>query len=360
MTNPVATSLAIKSLVIPTRAVLAPLAGVTDVPFRRICQEHGAGLTYVEMLSATAISYNNKRTFEMMTRHSSEKILGAQVTGPTPEEVGKAVAVLSAEGFETIDINMGCPVRKVVSAGCGSGFLLDPERISATLRAARAETTKPLSVKFRLGWSRENVTVEDTVKRAVEARVDMCTIHGRTRSESYDTKVDLKGIAHGVKVLKTLSPQTVVLGNGDVFSFDAACSMMRETECDGVMVSRGAMGNPWIFTEIALGKSVQPTLQEWLETVERHMELQSEFYGNNLLAARLMRKNLLWYARGFPNTRPLRATLGTVESLADARKILHNWAILLPKSLLRYTKEQNTDETTDAEINIVQGDSNAR
>jgi nifR3 family TIM-barrel protein len=356
MNNPVAAPLAIGSLVIPNRAVLAPLAGVTDVPFRRICQEHGAGLTYVEMLSATAICYNNKRTFEMMTRHSSEKILGAQVTGPTPEEVGKAIAVLNAEGFETIDINMGCPVRKVVSAGCGSGFLLDPSRISATLHAARAETAKPLSAKFRLGWSRESVTVDDTVGRAVEAHVDMCTIHGRTRSESYDTKVDLPGIARGVKTLKTLSPTTVALGNGDVFSFDAACTMMRETGCDGVMISRGAMGNPWIFAEIALGNSVVPTLQDWLETVERHMELQAEHYGNNLLAARLMRKNLLWYARGFPKTRALRATLGTVESLQDARTILHEWASTLPKTLPRYAKEHDLDETNSSDLNIVQGE----
>ncbi len=315
--------------------VLAPLAGVSDIPFRRICSEHGATLTYVEMLSATAITYNNKKTFEMRARHSSEKILGVQVTGPTVDQVERAVRILDAEGFETVDINMGCPVRKVVASGSGSGFLTDPKRISDTLAAARSATAKPLSVKYRLGWTRENVTVEDTSLRAVLANVDMCTIHGRTRSEGYNVPVDIAGISRGVSVIKSRNPKIIALGNGNIFSRGAAHKMLAQTRCDGVMVSRGALGNPWVFEDIAGKRAQSPSLVEWMETVFRHIDFQEEHYGDTFLAARLMRKHLLWYATGFPSTRALRSELNTVESLLAARKLISNWAANLPKDLIR-------------------------
>ena len=298
----------IGNLTIKNRVFLAPLAGVSDIPFRRICQELGAGLTYVEMLSAVAIKYNSKRTFQMMERHKSEKILGVQVTGGNADDVAAAVVVLDNQGFETIDINMGCPVRKVVSAGCGSAILKDPERITQTVLQCRDATKKPLSAKFRLGYTREQINVENTVDRVVSSNVDMFTIHGRTRSESYSTPCDLGGIKAGLNVAIQKQSPVVKVGNGDIFDFQSAQKMQAETGCDAVMVSRGALGNPWIFPEIAEGKSVQPSIEEWLDVVLRHLSYQEEYFGNTKLAAILMRKHLLWYAKGFPNSKGARST----------------------------------------------------
>jgi tRNA-dihydrouridine synthase B len=194
MTVSFASPLQIGTLTVPNRVLLAPLAGVSDVPFRRVCQQLGAGLTYVEMLSATAIRYKNRRTFEMMARHGDESILGVQVTGPSADEVEEAVGVLSGLGFDTIDINMGCPVRKVVGAGCGSAILRDQPRLLDTVRRARAATHLPLSIKYRLGYTRDALNVEETTRNGILGSADMLTIHGRTRSEGYDTPVDLAGI----------------------------------------------------------------------------------------------------------------------------------------------------------------------
>ncbi|APJ03839.1 tRNA dihydrouridine synthase [Silvanigrella aquatica] len=327
----------VKNLTIKNRVFLAPLAGVSDVPFRRICQELGAGLTYVEMLSAVAISYNNKRTFEMMARHKSENVLGVQVTGPTAAQVAHAVAVLDKQGFDTIDINMGCPVRKVVGAGCGSAFLKDPERISDTVMQSRAATQAPLSAKFRLGYTRENINVEETTQRVLAAQVDMFTIHGRTRSESYSTPCDLLGIQKGIEVGTNHSSRLVKVGNGDVFSYEYAEKMRLETGCDAVMVSRGALGNPWIFKEIIEGKSFNPTFEEWLDVVMRHLSYQEEHYGKNKLSAILARKHLLWYTKGFPSSKSVRDTLNRVEDLAQAREILLEYAKNVAKEYVRYT-----------------------
>ncbi len=326
----------IRNLNIKNRVFLAPLAGVSDIPFRRICQELGAGLTYVEMLSAVAIKYNSKRTFQMMDRHKSEGILGVQVTGGNAEDVSAAVAVLDKKGFETIDINMGCPVRKVVSSGCGSAILKDPERITQTILQSRAITQKPLSAKFRLGYTRDNINVENTVDRVVSSNADMFTIHGRTRSESYSTPCDLAGIKAGLHVAIQKQSVAVKVGNGDIFDYKSALKMQQETDCDAVMVSRGALGNPWVFPEIIAGKSVQPSIEEWLDVVLRHLDYQEEYFGNTKLAAILMRKHLLWYAKGFPNSKGARNFLNQVESIEQAKEVLINFVKEVPPKFIRF------------------------
>lgn len=326
----------IAGLEIKNRVFLAPLAGVSDIPFRRICQELGAGLTYVEMLSSVAIKYNSKRTFQMMERHKSEKILGVQVTGGNAEDVASAVAVLDKQGFDTIDINMGCPVRKVVSAGCGSAILKDPERITQTVLQSRVATKKPLSAKIRLGYTRETVNVENTVERIISSNADMFTIHGRTRSESYSTPCDLTGIKLGLDVAAHKQSKTIKVGNGDIFDYQSAKKMQQETGCDAVMVSRGALGNPWVFAEITAGKSIHPTIEEWLDVVLRHLSYQEEYFGNTKLAAILMRKHLLWYAKGFPNSKSARHTLNQVESLEQAREVLLQFKNEVPAHFVRF------------------------
>jgi nifR3 family TIM-barrel protein len=307
----------------------------------------GAGLTYVEMLSATAIRYKNKRTFEMMARHADEGILGVQVTGPSAVEVEEAVGVLSAQGFSTIDINMGCPVRKVVGAGCGSAILKDQARLLETVQRARAATLLPLSIKYRLGYTRDAVNVEETTRNGLLGAADMLTIHGRTRSESYDTPVDPAGIRRGVEALKAyLAQQTgekpsedrfvPLVGNGDVFCHASARALVDASGCDAVMVSRGALGNPWVFAEILAERSVNPTLAEWLEVVLEHIALHEAHYGANRTSAVLMRKHLLWYAKGFPGVKALRDTFNVVEDLNHARDLLRGYASKWPASLVRF------------------------
>ncbi|MFZ9519598.1 MAG: tRNA dihydrouridine synthase [Silvanigrellaceae bacterium] len=336
----------IQKLKVNNRVFLAPLAGVSDIPFRRVCQGQGAGLTYVEMLSSTAIRYKNRRTFEMMARHASESVLGVQVTGPNAEDVAHAIGVLDSLGFDTIDINMGCPVRKVTGAGCGSAILKDPERVQKTVEFARAATARPLSAKIRLGFTRDAVNVEDIGRRISLAAADMLTIHGRTRSESYSTSVDCQGIRHGIRsatlsALNHENPAPVTVGNGDIFDIASALRMYNETGCDAVMVSRGALGNPWIFREILEEKTYNPSFAEWLDLVMDHLDYHQEHYGNTPTAAALMRKHLLWYAKGFPGIKSLREHLNRIESLDAAREILTNFAKSLSQQTPRFAWCEN-------------------
>ena len=187
----------LRGLALPNRTLLAPLAGVSDAPFRRICQEQGAGLTYVEMLSSIAVFRNSRQTMTMCMRRDDEPYTGVQLTGATPEDVGNALLVMDREGFQTIDINMGCPVRKIVGKGWGSAFLKEPERVEATVAACRERTDLPLSAKIRLGWSPDGVNVEDISRRIVRAGADMLVIHGRTRDDDYSIPVNYDWIKEG-------------------------------------------------------------------------------------------------------------------------------------------------------------------
>lgn len=334
------TPLQVGNVQLNNRVFLAPLAGVSDVPFRRICQELGAGLTYVEMLSATAITYTNKKTFEMMSRHPSEKVLGVQVTGPSADKIGDAIRVLDGMGFETIDINMGCPVRKVVSAGCGSALIKDSDKVEQIVETALGATSRPLSVKCRLGYTRDAINIDETARRVSRRGAFMFTVHGRTRSENYSTPVDRKGIRQGLATAREhdTHKKIVTVGNGDVFDFSSAQAMRVETLCDAVMVSRGALGNPWVFKEILEGKVTHPTFEEWYDVVMRHIDYHEEFYGNTRVAAVLSRKHLLWYVKGFAGSKLLRDKLNYVESLAAARELLREYRNTIPLNALRYER----------------------
>lgn len=331
----------IGKLKLKNRVYLAPLAGVSDVPFRRVCQELGAGLTYVEMLSATAILYGNKKTFAMMARHASESILGVQVTGPDAVQTAKAIEILDREGFETIDINMGCPVKKVVNSGCGSAILKDLDRYKETIKVSRQSTLKPLSIKIRLGYTRDEVNVKETAGAFGASELDQITIHGRTRSESYAIPVDIEGIKLGVELI----PSTKVkVGNGDVFTYKDALRMHSLAGCDAVMVSRGALGNPWIFKEILVGESVHPTLEEWRHYVLKHLDYQVQFFGDTPLAAILMRKHLLWYTKGFPGAKQAREKFNRVESVDQIREVLEGFCHTLSKDQTRFSDEKASEK----------------
>jgi nifR3 family TIM-barrel protein len=322
-------------LTLPNRALLAPLAGVTDVPFRRICRELGAGLTFIEMLSAVALLIRNRRTMDMLARHPDERVLGVQVTGPDPERVFAAVRALDEMGFDAIDLNMGCPVRKVVGSGLGSALLKDTGRLEEIVRAARAATKRPLSAKIRLGFTGASINVEANAAAIARAGADMLTIHGRTREDTYAVRVSLPGIAAGIAAARAVNPRMIAIGNGDILAAADAVAMANATGCDGVMVSRGALGNPWIFRALAGRGPEDPTVAEWEETVLRHLDYHAAHYGDTESAARLTRKHLLWYASGFPRVHRLREVFNTVASLDEARRAVSAFARTLPADLRR-------------------------
>ena len=329
--------ISIKSLKLKNRAILAPLAGVSDIPFRRICQEHGAALTFVEMLSAKAINYKNQKTFEMMARHKSESLLGVQLTGANQGDIESAVSTLNSMDFDIIDINMGCPVKKVTKSGCGSALLLDLKKMSHILERARASTNKPLSAKIRIGYSHDIKNVEESSGLITKHGLDMLTIHGRLRSDNYSVPCKHAEIRKGLKTSRNLSQDIVCIGNGDIFRYEDAAKMIENTDCDGVMVSRGALGNPWLFKELISGNTYNPRLYEWYDTVLNHIAYQKEYYGDTELAAILMRKHLLWYAKGFPGSKTLKTKLCHIKSIESAQAIIHSFYESLPKNLERFS-----------------------
>jgi len=323
-------------LSLPNRVFLAPLAGVTDTPFRRICADYGAALTYVEMLVSVAVIYRSRRTWEMMARHPSEKRLGVQLTGRNVDEVVKAAEILDKEGFDTIDINMGCPVRKVVHSGSGSAFLKDTKRITDTLNGVKSVVTRPLSAKCRLGFTKDKLNITEVAPLMAAAGCAGITIHGRTRDCTYAAPVQYDMIRAGVVAARAVRPEMPVIGNGNVFDRQTGELMLERSGVDGVMVSRGALGNPWIFSELIDPGFKQPTIREWLDGVLRHFDYHREYYGDTEFSARLMRKHLIWYANGFPYCAPLRGFFNTVSSLADAKSELTAYAARYPSDLRRY------------------------
>ena len=334
-------SLKLAGMELKNRVIVAPLAGVTDVPFRRICQEMGAGLTYVEMLSGPAIVHDDRRTIDASARHASEKILGVQVTGPNVEIVSESVRMLSERGFDTVDINMGCPVKKIVGKGWGAAMLQFPERISDTVAASRALITKPLSVKVRLGFNRDQVNVVDNVTRIVEAGADMVTIHGRTRSENYAIPVDVAGIKSGVDIIHKANPEVLKVANGDVLDYESAVEVLTGSGADAVMISRGVLGNPWIIRDLLLGGNHPPTIDEWLDGALRHMDYHESHYGrDHRLTPILARKHLGWYAHGYPDIKQLRMQLCLIDSIDQARAELKHFAASASKTLRRYEDQQ--------------------
>ena len=305
----------------PQPIVVAPLAGITDAPMRQICYEHGADLCYVEMISATALLYENTKTLAMLGRSPREKVLGVQLAGRTGEEIAQAITILDKSSFETIDINMGCPVAKVVGPGGGSAMIKDPALVHRVCRLARAATAKPLSIKIRIGWDRSNVNAIAVAGAAEDAGIDFITVHGRTRSEGYGVPVDLAMLAEVKSTLKI-----PVIGNGNIFSQKDAGIMRERTGVDGLMLARGILGNPWLIQ--AIKNSLEEiTPQAWLDVVLRHLALQKESYGDERAGPTCcMRKQLIWYATGWPGARALRERINGMTRLSEAADIVQEFA----------------------------------
>ncbi len=331
------------TLNVPNRVLLSPLAGVSDVPFRRICQDLGAGLSYIEMLSAAGMPYENRKTPELLARDEHEPMLGAQMTGANPDVMSLGARILMDKDLEvdTLDINMGCPVKKIVGKGCGSAIVKHPELAGEIANATREAVDVPVTAKIRIGYFRKQVTVEAVCAELAKAGMKMITIHGRFREDSYSDPVQLEWIRAGFEAAEAHSAGEKIwkIGNGNIFDLASARRMQEETGCDGVLISRGALGNPWLFRQILEEDPRQPSLGEWRDVLLRHLQYHGEFYDREPYAAVRFRKHLLWYLSGFRGCRAMRGKLNTVNSLQEAREAILRYCEELPEDLPRFADQ---------------------
>ena len=303
--------------------VLAPMAGVTDLPFRLLCREQGAGLLCMEMVSAKAIQYNNKNTKALLEIHPEERPVSLQLFGSDPDVISEIAKRIEELPFAILDINMGCPVPKIVKNGEGSALMKNPKLVHEIVQKTVKAIDKPVTVKIRKGFDDSCINAVEIAKIIEDAGAKAVAVHARTREQYYSGKADWDIIR---KVKEAVS--IPVIGNGDVTSGESAIAMQRQTGCDGVMIGRGAQGNPWIFSELLeyerTGKIPErPTNEEIKQMIYRHAKLQIEYKGE-YLGIREMRKHVAWYTTGLPNSAKLRGEINAVESLEELEKLLDN------------------------------------
>lgn len=313
--------LQIGNVTLDNPVILAPMAGVSDLPFRLLCREMGAALVCMEMVSAKAIYYNNKNTDSLMEIHPEEVPASLQLFGSDSQILAEMAKRIEERPFSILDLNMGCPVPKVVNNGEGSALMKDPKLAEQILTAMVKKLHKPVTVKFRKGFNDSNINAVEFAKMAESCGVAAVAVHGRTREQYYSGKADWD-IIRQVKEAVSIP----VWGNGDVFTPEDAKRMKEETGCDGIMVARGAKGNPWLFKRILhyleTGELLPPpTAEEVKRMIVRHGTLQTEFRGEEI-AMREMRKHVAWYTAGFPHSSALRNDINQVETLEELERLV--------------------------------------
>lgn len=316
--------LKIGSVLLSSPVVLAPMAGVTDPPFRAIVKEFNPGLVCGEMISAMALHYNSQKTREMIQIKAFEKPVSMQIFGADPGIMAEAASFLEGEGADIVDINMGCPVPKVVKSGEGAALLKDLPRAAAIIRKVVASVKIPVTVKFRVGWDSHQIVASQIARIAEEQGAAGVALHARTREQFYQGKAQWDYVA---EVKRKVS--IPVIGNGDVDSPQAAQAMMEQTGCDGVMIGQAALGRPWIFGQVVhyLEKGVilpDPSTHRKFKIIEKHLQLQLQYSGEHrgLLE---MRKHLSWYLKGMPGAAKLRDQINTLTTVDSLREVLREY-----------------------------------
>ena len=305
--------------------ILAPMAGVTDLPFRKICKEFNPGLVCTEMVSSKAIFHDDSKTKLLMDTDGEKRPISMQIFGSDEETMGYASKYVSNIA-DIVDINMGCPAPKVVKNGDGSKLLLDIEKAEKVIKAVIKNTNKPVTLKIRKGWDCEHIVAVEFAKMAEQAGVSAITIHGRTRSEMYSGKVDLdiiKKVKENVKI--------PVIGNGDIVDEETALKMFEYTGVDGIMIGRGTFGNPWIFERIKyfleIGEKLpEITKQEKLRVIKKHIELELQ-EKEEITAIREMRKHIAWYTKNMPNSSEFRNEINKIENKEELIKKIEEYLL---------------------------------
>ena len=325
--NLAVTIMKIGNIVLDTPVALAPMAGISDLPYRVICRKFGCGLTVSEMVSAKGLLYKNEKTFTMLQIDEAERPTAIQLFGTVPEELAEAAKMVESRGADIIDFNMGCPVPKVVNNGEGSALMKTPLLAGRILEAMVKAVRIPVTVKFRAGWDEEHRNAVEIARIAEASGIAAVAVHGRTRNQFYMGKADwdiIRQVKEAVRV--------PVFGNGDIFSAENGLRMFKETNCDGLMIARGAYGNPWLFAQLRAaleGKDIPTvTVEERLQQILQHATALVDFKGEKV-AIREMRSHASAYIKGLPRASEYRERFHKLETLQEMIDLVNSYGTLL-------------------------------
>ncbi|MEW6518779.1 MAG: tRNA dihydrouridine synthase DusB [Thermodesulfobacteriota bacterium] len=323
--------LQIADLTIENPFFLAPLAGYTDLPFRLLCREYGAGLVFSEMISSHGLLYDQQKTWDMTRTTPAERPVAMQLFGSEPDIMGRAAAMLSRLPIDCIDINMGCPVKKVTKKGAGAALMKSPALAARIIRQVCANTTRPVTVKFRSGWTRQSINAPEFARMAEEAGAAALTIHARTWSDGFSGTVDWEVIARCKEAIRI-----PLIGNGDINSYEQGLAMMKETGCDGVMIGRGCLGRPWIFAPHHPAET--PLLR--LTALKRHLELIEQFCPPQWALGKI-RNHAGRYFKAMRHGAEIRHSIYQAGSFAELRQMVDK---LLEGLLAQQPEEQGKQQ----------------